>query len=689
MSSNACFLLREKAEVVCLSRETSSFLPGVKYITCDLADELATQKVIRDEKPDLILNAAGLTNVELCEANFYKAFAANVLPARNLASSAQSLGIKLVHISTDHFSNSNIFRSSEDQIELPQNVYASTKLDADRVVRSINPASLVIRTNFFGWGHSERSSFSDYIISELRSGSRLSLFDDVLYTPILVDQLVEDIFELIKMSSEGIYNICSEQAVTKFEFGHLLATAFGLDSNLIVADQLGSRLNLVKRPFDMSLSNSKFLSCSNNENYPSIKSMLDRLRATESRYEIFNKNILKKHKIISYGKQSINDSDISRVLNVVCNKDLTQGQEVNIFEEELKKVTGAKYAVAVTNWTAGLHLACLALDIGPGDKVVTTPNSFVASANCVEYVGAEVIFCDIDPDTLNLCPVHLEKLCREHSKIKAVIPVHFAGSPCDMDAISKIAKEFGLSIVEDAAHALGGQYLNGDPIGSCAYSEIVGFSFHPVKNIACGEGGALMTNSKPLYDRLLRLRSHGIAKNDNELKNFNLAYTDGERNPWYYEMIELGYNYRITDMQCALGISQLQRLRAFINRRIEIAGFYDRFFSGIEHVNIPQQKQRAISGNHLYVLLIDFEKIGLSRNKLYNLMKSSGVGCHVHYIPICLQPYYAKKVSCSTPNAIDIYSKSVTIPLHPSLRDDEVKGIAETLRHYISQAGHS
>jgi perosamine synthetase len=356
---------------------------------------------------------------------------------------------------------------------------------------------------------------------------------------------------------------------------------------------------------------------------------------------------------------------------------------------------GAKYAVAVSSGTAALHLACIAADIGPGCEVVTTPNTFVASANCVLYVGGEVQFADIDPHTLNIDVEDLDLLCRASTKIKAIIPVHFAGLPCDMRRIKEVADDCGAVVIEDACHALGAKYENGSTVGSCQFSKMTVFSFHPVKGIAAGEGGMITTNDKDVFQRLLSLRSHGICKGNFEFPGVSVAdksilkpdaaLESGELKYWYYEMQELGFNYRITDIQCALALSQMKKISIFLQRRNEIAKAYDDVFQSINGVSVTQLTGRDRSSHHIYVVRIDFDAIGLSRHEFMNKLASSGVGSQVHYIPVPMHPYYEKLGFCLNdyPETERYYQEALSLPLYFGLRDEDQHLVISSIRSLL------
>jgi len=353
--------------------------------------------------------------------------------------------------------------------------------------------------------------------------------------------------------------------------------------------------------------------------------------------------------MIPYGKHYLDQDDINAVIDVLQNGALTQGPKIAEFEQSIIDYTGAKYAIAVSSGTAALHLSCLVFGIKSGDQVATSTNTFVASANCALYVGAEPQFVDIDEDTLNMDLDQLEKICKDSSNLKAIIPVHFAGYPCDMERIQLIAKKYKSIVIEDASHALGATYSNGRKVGSCDFSDLTVFSFHPVKGIASGEGGAITTNDSSLYKQLLMLRSHGICKGNfdipgigdigDDLINKKEAIEDNSLKLWYYEMQMLGYNYRITDIQSALATSQMKKIDLFIERRKYLVSRYDKAFKNCAYVQTTQIASREQSSNHLYIVKINFSKIGITRNQNMIKLREKGIGTQVHYIPVPMQPY--------------------------------------------------
>lgn len=388
---------------------------------------------------------------------------------------------------------------------------------------------------------------------------------------------------------------------------------------------------------------------------------------------------------ISYGRHYIDEEDIASVVDVMRHGWLTQGPKVPEFEAAVAARVGARHAVAVSNGTAALHIACAAAGVSAGDTVITSPNTFVASANCAAYLGAAPALADIDPQTLNLDPAELARRCMEIQQVRAIIPVHFAGLPCDMPAIQAVAGKHGACVIEDAAHALGATYKDGSPVGNCRYSDMTTFSFHPVKMITTGEGGLITTNSDELYRKLLRLRSHGINKLDDPLQGKDHAFTGPEINAWYYEMQELGFNYRLTDLQAALGTSQLRKLDLFLDRRRELAHRYDSAWKGHPVVRPAQSDPDGRSALHLYVVRIAFDRIGTTRHDFMKRLREKGIVAQVHYIPVHFHPYYAPHGNRrgEFPHAENYYEEALSLPLYYGLSDDEQSLVIQSIHDLV------
>jgi len=381
--------------------------------------------------------------------------------------------------------------------------------------------------------------------------------------------------------------------------------------------------------------------------------------------------------MIRYAQQAITQADIDAVVNVLTSVNLTQGPNIAQFEQSVTAHTRAKHAVAVSSATAALHISCLALNLGPGDWLWTTPNTFVASANCALYCGAQVDFVDIDPHTYNLCPLKLEAKLIEAEKVgklpKIVVPVHLTGQPCDLAAIHALGQKYGFRIIEDASHAIGGRY-KGEPIGNGRYSDITVFSFHPVKIITTAEGGMALTNSDELATRLGLLRSHGITRNP-------ALMTQAMDGPWYYQQVALGYNYRMTDIQAALGVSQMTRLDHYVMRRHEIARRYNRLLSDLP-VTLPWQHPDTYSAFHLYVIRLQLDRIKATHVQVFEALRALDIMVNLHYIPIHTQPYYQRMgfKAGDYPESEQYYREAISIPMHPTLTDNEQSTVVKVLR---------
>ena len=384
---------------------------------------------------------------------------------------------------------------------------------------------------------------------------------------------------------------------------------------------------------------------------------------------------------IPYGRQSVSEDDIQAVVNVLRSDWLTQGPAIEQFERAVATFCGAGYAVAVNSATSALHIACLAAELGPGDTLWTSPNTFVASANCGLYCGAGIDFVDIDPRSYNLSSAGLEKKLAAAKKSgtlpKVVIPVHFSGQSCEMARIDELSKEYGFTVIEDASHAIGGTY-QGTPIGGCRFSEMTVFSFHPVKIITTGEGGMILTNRRDLYERLLRLRSHGITRDPGLM-------TQEPDGPWDYQQIELGFNYRMTDLQAALGASQMTRLEEFVARRHELARRYDRLLSDLP-LTLPWQAPDGYSAFHLYVVRVDGTRTGTSRRRLFDTLRDANIGVNVHYIPVHTQPYYQQMgfTAGMFPEAERYYAEAISLPMFAGMTEEQQDRVVKVLCEALS-----
>lgn len=380
--------------------------------------------------------------------------------------------------------------------------------------------------------------------------------------------------------------------------------------------------------------------------------------------------------MIPYGKQDITQSDIDAVVEVLQSDFLTQGPKVPEFEAKVASHVGAKHALAVNSATSALHIACVALGLGEGDWLWTTPITFVASSNCGLYCGAKVDFVDIDPQTYNLCPkalaAKLKQAEQEGLLPKVLVAVHLCGQPCNMEAIHELGQRYGFRIIEDASHAIGGKY-KGEFVGNCHYSDITVFSFHPVKIVTTAEGGMVLTNDNNLSTRMNLLRSHGVTRDQNLMTH----EPDG---PWYYQQVDLGFNYRMTELQAALGVSQMGRLDAFVARRHELAQRYDRLLAGLP-VTTPWQHPDSYSGLHLYVIRLQLGKISNTHRQVFESLRSQGIGVNLHYIPVHTQPYYQRMgfdAECF-PEAMDYYREAISLPMFHLMTEQQQDSVVSKL----------
>lgn len=385
-------------------------------------------------------------------------------------------------------------------------------------------------------------------------------------------------------------------------------------------------------------------------------------------------------KMIPYARQAINDDDINSVIEILKSDWLTTGPAIEAFEQACATYCQARYAIALSNATAGLHLACLALHLGSGDILWTTPNTFVASSNCALYCGAKVDFVDIDPKTYNFSAEKFAeklKIAKQNNALpKVIVVTHFAGQSCDMKAIKQLADQFNIKIIEDASHAIGGKYLD-KPIGNCQYSDITIFSFHPVKIITTGEGGMVLTNSDQIKNKIQLLRTHGITRDPK-------AMVSPSQGAWYYQQIDLGYNYRITDFQAALGLSQLKRIDSFIQRRHQLAEQYHRLLQDLPLI-MPWQGKENYSSYHLFPIQLELEKIPLTRKQVFDQLRQANIGVNVLYIPVHTQPYYQNLgfKPGDFPVAEAYYGRTISLPIYYSLSDQEQLYVTQTLKDIL------
>ena len=692
LGNNLAYCLKDAYEILGIYHTHRIEMLGIRTICADLTSGDGLRKIIKDFDPDIIIHCAAQANVDACEDHRLEAEKSNVLATKYLVESIKKDTPKFIYISTDLVYDGIKGHFSENDAIHPLNFYGETKrLGEVEALKRKN--SLVLRTNFFGWNVLEdKFSLGEWLIGELSQKNKIEGFVDCRFSSIYTFELARILDAAIQKDLSGTFNCVSSTSLTKYDFLCKIADHLNLDKKLIKPIAVDEFEFKAKRSKNLNLNVSKLASALSMD-IPSIEYSIEQFIKD---FKNGIPKIIQSHRcpknifpvsteLIPYGRQSIDEMDIAAVVDVLKSEAITQGAKVSEFELALCKETDASYAVAVNSGTAALHIACLAIGIMAEDEVITSPNTFVASANCVAYCGGRPIFADIDARTYNISPLEIEK--KITAKTKAIIPVHFAGQSCDMEAIQKIVKasekKYGhkIYLIEDASHALGSRYKS-TKVGSCAYSDMTIMSFHPVKHITTGEGGAVLTKDKALARRLRFFRSHGITNDDTELRQEKLG-------PWYYEQQFLGYNYRITDILCALGISQIKKLGRFSKKRREIVNQYNDAFKDIGELTIPHEEDFCNSNFHLYVLRFDFKNIGLSRAQLMAELRNKGIQTQVHYIPVHTQPFYKENFQTKLgdcPVAEQYYEQCLSIPLHPQLSAIDVEKVISSVKRIINES---
>jgi len=696
LGSNLAYILRDKYEITGLYNSHKVFIPGVDSFKVNITDKQSVKKLISGYKPDIILHCASLTDIDYCEKNKEETRRVNVDGTKNIASLCSNQDTRLLYISTDSVYDGKKGNYTEDDPVSPSNYYGLTKYEAEDAIKK-HKNHIIIRTNIFGWNIQNKHSLAEWILYNLQRGCGINGFKDAVFSSIYTIEFAGIIDKMFDKDLTGIFNLASRNSLSKYEFAVLIAETFNKDKALIKPINIDDYPFAAKRGKNLSLDTQK-LSKALAQDMPLIEECIQAFfkdhksgLCDEIKRCYYSGTWYPSLDFIGYGRQSIDESDIDSVTAVLKSANLTQGSKVEEFEQALCKYTGAKYAVAVSSGTAALHIACLAAGLKKGDEFITSPNTFVASANCGVYCGASPVFADIRKDTYNVDPEEIKG--RIISKTRVIIPVHFAGQICDMAEIKEIVQakqaeyKEKIFIIEDASHALGSVY-KGTKSGSCSYSDMTVMSFHPVKHITTGEGGVVFTNDGKFYKTLKLLRSHGITNNEDDLVFKEQAYGQNGLNPWYYEQQVLGFNYRITDIQCSLGISQLEKIDYFLRRRRRIFEAYNNVFADNKLITLPFESSNCFTNWHLYVLQIDFEAFGKDRADIIKRLKDKGVGTQVHYIPVHIQPFYRKNFGTKwgdCPRAEAYYKECLSIPIFPAMNNEDINKVANSLSEVLSK----
>ena len=683
LGNSLAYSFKEKNKVLGLYNSHPVTIDGAQTQKGDIASKSSIDGIIKRFKPDVLIHCASLTDVDFCELNKELTDNVNVFGTKVVRDSIGASRTKLIYISTDSVFDGVKGNFSEEDNVNPTNYYGMSKYKGEQEVLK-RQGSLILRTNLFGWNIQNKFSLAEWILHELLHKREIKGFKDVYFSSLYTFELAEILERVIAKDLTGIYNCASATSLSKYDFAMRIADKFDLDKSLIKPISVDDFHFKAKRGKNLTLNVSK-LTTDLGYVLPTIDKSIESFYRhsgkgffREAMQESASLRVSSESKFIPYGRQCIEEDDINAVVNVLRSERITQGPKIEEFEDALCKYTGAGYAVAVSNGTTALHIASLAAGIGKDDEAITTPMTFAASANCVLYCGARPVFSDTQEDTVNIDPGEVEK--KVTRKTKMVIPVHFAGHPCDLEEVRKISKRYNLIVCEDAAHALGAEY-KGSKIGSCDYSDMAVFSFHPVKSITTGEGGAILTNRHDLYEKLLMLRNHGITKN--RKKFLTSEPQTSAFGSWYYEMQEVGFNYRITDLQCALGISQLKKLDRFLERRREIADIYKQRLSGVDEIVLPEEKPYVKSSWHLYYVRF---KNAAKRQEVFEKLQKSSIGVQVHYIPVHLHPYYRNNFGYKAgdyPKAEKYYANTITLPLYPGMSDKNVEYVVKALKESL------
>ena len=701
LGGNLAYCLKDHYDILGIYHAHEVHIDGIRTQQQDLTKAEDAREMIEGFDPEIVIHSSAQADVDACELDQEACEKLNVQATRHMVNALAGRNVQYIFISTDLVYDGTKGHYAETDKVNPLSFYARTKREAELESLKIKNA-FICRTNFYGFNIQAKQSLGEWAIHELSQKNKVKGFSDCFFSGIYTFTLADLLHEAIQKNLSGIYHCACRDSISKLEFVFKIADRLGLDKSLVEPISVDEFPFKAMRSKRLSLKTDK-LANDLSQTIPTMDEALERFlndykqgvpgiikaQAQGSTRNIYPASL----DFIPYGRQGIDEDDIAAVVKVLKSASITQGPKICEFESALCKATGASSAVVVNSGTSALHIACLAAEIGPGDEVITSPNTFVASANCVVYCGGRPVFADIDLKTYNIDPAEIEK--KINQRTKAIIPVHFAGQSCDMEPIKRIVssaeKKYGhrIFIIEDACHALGSVY-KGAKVGSCAYSDMAVMSFHPVKHVTTGEGGCVLTNNQKLRRKLSYFRSHGITSDPEEFCYKGNAFDEEPghgreslRRTWYYEQNCLGYNYRITEIQCALGISQLKKLDKFRRRRREIVNRYNEAFRDMEEVTTPFEDSSCDSNFHLYVLHLNFEKIGLTRARLMDELRSKRIITQVHYIPVHTQPFYQKNFKTQwgdCPHAEQYYEGCLSIPLFAAMSDQDVEGVINCIK---------
>ncbi len=669
LGNNLAHLFSKEYSVVGVYNSHPVHIRGVHIVSCDLADYATTRKLMMSESPDVVLHCASRTDVDGMEDDPEGAWQANVLTTRNVVDSLRDMSASLVFISTDSvYSGEGAPHSEGDQCK-PKNRYGKTKLEAEGVALE-HERALVLRTNLYGWNILNKQSIAEWFLSNYESETPCIGFHDALFNGIYSFLLGDVIRKCLDCDLSGVFNCASRDSISKLEFARNLGAALGRDTGLIRPGAVDDAKLGAPRGHDMNMDMST-LEEALGEKLPTMQDSIDAFvsdhkngvpdKLRQSMAGVSRIKYYPQRDILPYGGQCIGDDDIAAVCQVLRSDYLTTGPTVAKFENAVCEFVGASHGIAVSNGTAALHATMFALGIGFGDEVIVPTMTFAATANCVLYQGGTPVIVDVEADTLLIDLAAVEAAITPRTK--AIIGVDYAGQPCNWSALRQLADRHKLALVADGCHALGAGYKE-EMVGSLA--DMTCFSFHPVKHIATGEGGMVTTSNSQLAERLRLFRNHGITTDSRQREKLG---------SWFYAMEELGYNYRLTDIQSALGLSQMNKLPSFLTRRKEIAAQYDALFADLAICPLQLRGDRS-HAYHLYVVRLE------NRDQVFDVMRKNGIGVNVHYIPVHLHPYYQKHFGAkngSYPVAEAAFGEILSLPIFVGMSDRDVEHVVATI----------
>ena len=680
LGSNLSFFLKKDFEIFFNYNKQKLFCSNVKYVNIANAQKINSKKIssfLILNKIDFVINCVANTNIDYCEKFPNKTKQINQIFPSVIAKICKETKVRFIHISTDHlYSNNQKIIKNEIFKKNPLNQYGKQKSNAESLVQINNSNSLILRTNFFGYSN-KKKQFIDLVLNNIENNTEINAFDDYFFTTISTEEFSKIIKKFLKNQYKGIFNIVSNEVISKYEFVQKICKILNIKNDLVKNMTIKNNRTIKKRCHYLCLSNEKL-----------IKKLGVRLPNIETQLKnYFNKkNFIEKELFtkIPYGKHHISKKDINSVVNTLSGQSLTQGQMIEKTEKKISDYLGVKYAVLTSSATTGLHLAYKALGLDHKTRLLTTPISFVSTTNASLYCGSRPIFCDIELKNISMPFENVQKKIKLNSKIKILAPVHMSGLALNMEEYNSIKKKYMVSIVEDAAHAFGSKYQCGSMVGSCKYSDAAVFSFHPVKIIASGEGGVVTTNNKYIFEKILSLRSHGIIKNQKVINKVQ-GFTKNSKNVWYYEMSELGYHYRQTDIHASLLNSQIDNIDNFLKKRKLICKLYDLEFQNIKGINLIQNHFRNLSSNHLYILHLDFNFLGISRNYLMKRLRDFNIITQVHYMPIPMHPYYRNLGYDiqNTPISLNYYQGCLSLPIFYDLTLSQQMYVIESIKKIL------